>query len=70
MIGGSIAALVFAYAGFLILTAGGNESKMEKGRGMFMPVVWGFVWMLSAWLIVKLILIGLGVPSAFSFLGG
>lgn len=69
MIGGSIAAIVFAIAGFMILTAGGNESKMEKGRGMFMQVVWGFIWMLSAWLIVKMVLVGLGVPAGFSFLG-
>lgn len=68
-IGGSLAAIVFAIAGFMILTAGGNESKMEKGRGMFMQVVRGFVWMLSAWLIVKMVLLGLGVPDAFSFLG-
>ncbi len=67
-IGGSIAALVFAYAGFLILTAGGNESKMKKGREMFMPVVWGFILMLSAWLLVKMVLIGLGVDNDFILL--
>jgi len=68
MIGGSIAAIVFAWAGILILTAGANESQMKKGREMFMPVVWGFVWMLSAWLLVKMVLTGLGLQTGFSLL--
>lgn len=69
MIGGSIAAIVFAIAGFMILTAGANESQVTKAKGMFMQVVWGFVWMLAAWLLVKMVLVGLGVTDDFSFLG-
>lgn len=69
VIGGSVAAIVFAIAGFMILTAGANESQVTKAKGMFMQVVWGFVWMLSAWLVVKMVLVGLGVTDAFSFLG-
>ncbi|MDP3661453.1 MAG: hypothetical protein Q8R17_01195 [bacterium] len=69
MIGGSIAAIVFAIAGFLVLTAGPDESKVTRAKGMFWAVLQGFAWMLGAWILVKMVLVGLGVPDAFSFLG-
>ena len=54
-----IVALVFAYAGYLYLTAMGNSSQASKARGIFTSVLMGFVIMLSAWLIVKVITDGL-----------
>ncbi|OHA19346.1 MAG: hypothetical protein A3C08_01510 [Candidatus Taylorbacteria bacterium RIFCSPHIGHO2_02_FULL_47_18] len=68
MIGGSIAAIVFAWAGILILTAGANESQVTKAKGMFWAVLKGFALMLAAWILVKMVLVGLGVPDAFSLL--
>ncbi len=69
MIGGSVAAIVFAIAGFMILTAGANESQVTRAKGMFWSVLKGFALMLAAWLLVKMVLVGLGVTDAFSFLG-
>lgn len=68
MITGSIAALVFAYAGFLVLTAGSNEGQVTKAKEMSWSVVKGFALMISAWLLVKLVLTALGVTGAFNLL--
>lgn len=46
------AAACFAYAGYLYITAMGSEEKIRHAHSIFMKVVWGFVFMLSAWLIV------------------
>ena len=53
MLGVTAAALGFAYAGFLYITAMGSEEKIHHAHSIFIKVVWGFVFMLSAWLIVK-----------------
>lgn len=53
MIGASIAALGFAYAGFLYITAMGSEEKISHAHMIFVKTFWGFVFMLSAWLIGK-----------------
>lgn len=50
-----LAAIMFAYAGFLMMTAAGNESQIEKGKGIFWKVGTGFFFVLAAGLIVKLI---------------
>jgi hypothetical protein len=50
-----LAAIMFAYAGFLMMTAAGNESQIEKAKGIFWKVGTGFFFVLSAGLIVKLI---------------
>jgi len=68
MITGSIAALVFAYSVFLVLTAGSNEGQVTKAKEMSWSVVKGFALMISAWLLVKLVLTALGVTGAFNLL--
>ncbi len=50
-----LTAISFSYAGYLYLTAGGNSSKISQANGIFSKVLMGFVVMLSAWLIVKLV---------------
>jgi len=50
-----IAAVMFAYAGFLWLTNGGNESKITQAREVFWMVFWGLVIALAAWLTVNMI---------------
>jgi len=56
-----IATLMFTYAGFLYLTAGGNPSRLEKAHKIFINVGVGFIFVLGAFLIVKLILDTFGV---------
>ncbi len=50
-----LAALGFAYAGFLYITAMGSEEKIHHAHSIFLKVIWGFVFMLSAWLIVRVL---------------
>ena len=50
-----IAAVMFAYAGFLWLTNGGNESKITQAREVFWMVFWGLVIALAAWLTINMI---------------
>lgn len=47
------ATLLFAYAGFLYLTSGGNESQAQQGKKIFANVAIGFAIVLVAFLIVK-----------------
>lgn len=51
-----LAVISFMYAGFLYLTAGGNEGKIKQAHSIFWKVLWGFIIILSAWLIVELII--------------
>lgn len=47
-----LAAIVFAYAGFLFMTAAGNEGQVSKAKEIFTKVLIGFIFVLCAWLIV------------------
>ena len=47
-----LAAISFSYAGYLYLSAAGNTSKIEEAHKIFGKVLIGFVFILSAWLIV------------------
>lgn len=62
-----LAAILFAYGGFLFLTSGGSEDKITKAKQIFKNVLFGFVIALSAWLIVKAIFFGLGFKLDISF---
>ncbi|HZS42754.1 MAG TPA: pilin [Candidatus Paceibacterota bacterium] len=66
---GSLAAISFAFAGFLYLTAGGNPSKAAEAKGIFWKVIIGLIIAVGAWLLVKAILAGLGVQNTYSLLG-
>ncbi len=50
-------ALLFAYAGFLFLTARGSSGQVEKAKGIFLDVFVGLVIALAGWLVVNFILI-------------
>lgn len=52
-IGVVIATLGFSYAGYLYITAMGSQEKVSHAHSIFIKTFWGFVFMLSAWLIVK-----------------
>lgn len=62
-----LAVIAFIYAGFSYITAGGNEGKIKKAHDIFWKVLWGFVFVLSAWLIVQTILAAL-LKEDYSFL--
>ena len=62
-----IAAIMFAYAGFELVTSGGSTEKRGIANRVFTDTVLGLVIALAAWLIIKLILSTLGY-SGPSFL--
>lgn len=47
-----IAVAVFAYVGFLLLTSGGSEDKKNQAKHAFKMVVIGYLWILTAWLLI------------------
>ncbi len=61
-----VAAVAFAWAGVLYFTAAGDEKKIGEAHNIFTTVLIGLGIVLSAWLIVKLIVTGLGVKSGLS----
>lgn len=61
-----VSAVAFAWAGVLYLTAAGDEKKISQAHTIFTDVLIGLAIILSAWLIVKLIVTGLGVKSSLT----
>lgn len=51
-----IAAIMFAYAGFLMVTSGGSPEAKTKAKGIFTSVVFGLIIAIAAWLIINTIL--------------
>ena len=52
----ALSAIMFAYAGFLMVTASGNEGKITQAKEIFRNVVIGIIITLAAWLIVDTIM--------------
>lgn len=48
----SVSALLFAYAGFLYITAGGKESQISRAHNIFKNAAIGFIISVAAYLIV------------------
>jgi len=67
-ISASISVLMFAYAGFLYLTAFGEMGKVEQAHKIFSTTITGVIIIMLAWLIVATILKGLQVAPEFSIL--
>ena len=63
-----IAAIAFAYAGFLLMFQGASPEKRKLARNIFIKVFIGIAVVLSAFLLVKTILVTLGVDQANSLL--
>lgn len=55
-----LAAIIFAYAGFIYMFSGGSSTQVSKAKTMMKNMVIGYVIALSAWIIVKTILTSLG----------
>lgn len=63
-----LATAAFAYAGFILLASGGNESEKNRAKEIFRKVLIGYLWILAAWLLVYTITSVLLNPG-FSILG-
>ncbi len=64
--------ILFAYAGWLYMSAAGDSGKIEQGHKIFKNVVLGLVFALAAWLIVNTVAVTLlsdKFPRNFLFLG-
>ena len=60
-----IAAIMFAYAGFKLVTSGGSAEAKTRAKTIFSHAVFGIVIAAGAWLIVKTILDILGYQGAW-----
>lgn len=63
-----LAAIIFAYAGFLLIFSSGDESKKTKAKSIIGKVLVGYVIALAAWLVINTILSSLGFDATWSFL--
>lgn len=50
-----LATIAFVWVGIKLLTAGGNPGQVEKAKDIFKKVLIGFLFVLTAWLIVRFI---------------
>lgn len=50
-----IAVLLFAYAGWLYLSSSASPGNISKAHRIFWTVFIGLLWVLGAWLVIKLI---------------
>ena len=69
ILGAAFSAIAFGWAGFLMMTASGEMSKIEHAKQIFGKVLVGFLIMLSAWLIVHAINAGLITTGYFNGTG-
>lgn len=60
-----LAAIAFAYAGFLLLFSGGQSSQREKAKSIFWNTAKGLIIIAACWLIVSTILSVLGYDGAW-----
>lgn len=61
-----IAAIMFAYAGFLLVTAGGEAaSARTKAKDIFTNAALGLILAAAAWLIIRTLLAILGYQGAW-----
>ncbi|MDB5254245.1 MAG: hypothetical protein JWL80_311 [Parcubacteria group bacterium] len=65
-----LAAAVFAFAGFKLLTSGGDEGAMKDAKKMLLMVLKGYVIVVLAWFLIYTITNALLDPAGgFSLLG-
>ena len=64
-----IAAIMFAYAGILLIFSGGDTGKRAKAKSIFINVAIGFIIAIAAWLIVEFILNLLGYDKTWNWFG-
>lgn len=59
-------AIGFAWAGYLFMSAGGDVSKITWAKSVFVKLIWGFIFILSAWIIVRTITYVLLEPANYT----
>ena len=64
-----IAAIMFLYAGYEMMTARGNVSQITSAKKMFMDILMGALIAFAAWLIVEGIMAALSLKPEFWLLG-
>jgi len=64
-----IAAIMFAYAGFKLVTSGGSTEARSSAKNIFTNAAIGLVLAAGAWLIVKTLLSILSSPGAWTWIG-
>jgi hypothetical protein len=62
-----IAAIMFAYAGVLLVTSGGSEEQKTKAKNIFTNVAIGLIIAIAAWLIIHTILLIVGYNRGSDF---
>lgn len=62
-----IAGIMFAYAGFLMVTSAGSTEARGKAKNIFKNAAFGLIIAAGAWLIVRTILSILGYDGAWIF---
>ena len=60
-----IAAIMFAYAGFLLVTSGGESSKRTKAKSIFINVAIGLIFIAACWIIIHTVLSILGYDQSW-----
>jgi len=50
-----LSAVLFSYAGWLYLASAASPDKKKKAHAIFWAVLVGLLWVLGAWLVIKLI---------------
>lgn len=60
-----IVVIMFMYAGFLLITAGGDTNQIQKAKTVFKRVVIGFIIMFVAVLSVRQLLVYIGANEFF-----
>jgi len=60
-----LAIFAFMYAGFLLMTSGGSESKAKEAKDIFFKVLTGLILAYGAWVLVYFIVSILGVTGQF-----
>ena len=60
---------MFAYAGFELLTSGGETSKREKAKSIFLNVAIGLIVVVAAFLIVQTVLSIAGYDKSWDWFG-
>lgn len=63
-----LATVAFAWAGVILLTSGGSPGKKDEAKKLFKNVLIGYLWILSAWLLIYTISSVL-LSDGFSILG-
>ncbi len=64
-----LVALILVYAGFQLITSGGNSESRSKAKKMIMHAIFGFIIALAAWLIIHTIFSIVNADPCLNWLG-